>query len=363
MKQIIATILFLSLVASGFGQSRIKDIADVQGMTDIPVLGYGLVVGLDGTGDSPRALFTNQALKNMLDRFGITIASDRVRVRNVAGVMITASIPAFAKPGQKVDVLVSSIGDSKSLSSGTLLLTPVAGADQLVYGLAQGPVSIGGFSIESEGVRISQNANSVATIPGGLIVDKDVSYSLEDIESIRWTLRAADVTTATRMAQSINATLGEQLAIAIDPTTVEVAVNPGFDGGAMGLIALTEQLTVLPDVAARVVINERTGTVVVGVDVQLSTVAISHGSLSISITSTPTVSQPNAFSQGQTVAQPVSQIQVEQEGGGMMVIEKSASVGDIATALNNLGVSPRDIISIFQALKRAGALQGELVII
>jgi len=362
--------LFLLLLLAAFlpphelaAQSRIKDIADVEGVSPTPVIGYGIVVGLDGTGDSPRSLFTNQTLRNMLERFGISMANDRVRVRNVAGVMVTAELSPFAKQGQKVDVTISSIGDSRSLQGGTLLLTPLAGPDGEVYGLAQGPLSIGGFAIESGGVSIRQNAASVGRIPGGMIVEREPGASLADLEEVNYSLREPDYTTARRIAEAINQALNLEIAEAVDPVSVRVTVPPGYKGGAVGLVTDTENVLVNPDVPAKVVVNERTGTVVIGEKVQLSSVAISHGALSISIVSTPVISQPGAFSPGRTVSQQASQIQVQQQGTGVVVVQQSASVGDVAAALNSLGVAPRDIIAIFQALKQAGALRAELVII
>ncbi len=365
MIRIIAnTILVLLLVpVLLLGQPRIKDVTDVEGIASLPLIGYGIVVGLDGSGDSRSALFTNQAVLNMLDRFGITLESDRVRVRNVAGVMVTAEMPPFAKINQRVDVTISSIGDCRSLSGGTLLLSPLIGPDGEIYGIAQGPVSVGGFAVESEGVSVRTNATAVARIPSGLLIERELGYEIEGIETFRYALHQGDFTTARRIAETINDAFGEGTARAVDPVSIEVTVIPNYPGGAMAMISDTEQLNVEPDVEARVVVNERTGTVVIGSDVQLASVAVSHGSISISIVSTPMVSQPGAFSQGRTVQTQASQIQVQQEGTGVVVIEQSTSVGDVAGALNNLGVSPRDIIAIFQALKEAGALQADLVII
>ncbi|MFH0882761.1 MAG: flagellar basal body P-ring protein FlgI [bacterium] len=364
-KRIIAAALIALVLIPGFAfsQSRIKDLADVEGMGSMPLVGYGLVVGLEGTGDSPRSLFTNQALSNMLERFGINLTSDKVRTRNVAGVMVTATLNPFAKAGQRVDLNVSSLGDSRSLQGGTLLMTPVAGADEHVYGVAQGPISIGGYSVESEGVSVRQNAAAVGRIPGGLLVERELGISLGELEQFRWTLRESDFTTAQRIAEAINAQNGQNIAAAVDPISIQVNVPASYPGGAMGLIVDTESLPVNVDVPARVVINERTGTVVIGENVRLSSVAISHGALSISITNTPVISQPGAFSPGQTMVQRATQVQVQEQGTGVVVIQQTANVGDVAGALNSLGVTPRDIIAIFQALKKAGALQADLVII
>ena len=368
MKTTTKTIAFLFLLGlllpgTGSAQSRIKDLAEVEGLNDVPLVGYGLVVGLDGSGDSPRALFTNQALANRLERFGISIESYKVRVRNVAGVMVTATLNPFAKEGQMVDVTVSSLGDARNLQNGTLLMTPLMGPDEKVYGVAQGAISLGGFAVESGGVSVRQNASSVGRIPGGMLVEKEPGGTIEGIESFRYALRDPDFTTAKRIADAINTSIGNPIATAVDPISIQVQVPQNYTGGPLGLISDTESILVSPDVNARVVINERTGTVIIGDAVRLSSVAISHGALSISITNTPVVSQPGAFSQGQTSVQRATQVQVQQQGTGVVVIQQSASVGDVAGALNSLGVTPRDIIAIFQALKRAGALQAQLVII
>jgi flagellar P-ring protein precursor FlgI len=360
---IVAVVLILLITQLTFAQSRIKDLADIEGLSDIPLVGYGLVVGLDGTGDSPRSLFTNQAMSNMLERFGISINSDRVRVRNVAGVMVTANLNVFSKSGQKVDVIVSSIGDSRSLQGGTLLLTPLVGPNEQVFGVAQGAVSLGGFAVESGGVSVRQNASSVGRIPSGFLVEREPGATLEGLETIRYALHDPDFTTARNIAESINGVLGQSIATAIDPVTIEMVIPVNYPGGPLALITDTEILRVDKDVNARVVVNERTGTVIVGEEVRLSSVAISHGALSISIVNTPVISQPGPFSQGQTTTQNATQVQVQQEGTGVRVIQQTANVGEVAGALNSLGVTPRDIIAIFQALKEAGALQAELVII
>ncbi len=360
-----AILLIALLLVPGFaiGQSRIKDLADVEGLGSMPLVGYGLVVGLEGTGDSPRSLFTNQALSNMLERFGISVTSDKVRTRNVAGVMVTATLNPFTKGGQRVDVNVSSLGDARSLQGGTLLLTPLAGADEHVYGVAQGPISIGGYAVESEGVSVRQNAAAVGRIPAGFLVERELGVSLDGLEQFRWSLRESDFTTSRRIAEAINTSTGQTIATAIDPVSIQVSVPANYPGGALGLIADTESLPITVDIPARVVINERTGTVIIGENVRLSSVAISHGALSISITNAPVVSQPGAFSPGQTTVQRATQVQVQEQGTGVVVIQQTANVGDVAGALNSLGVTPRDIIAIFQALKKAGALQADLVII
>ncbi len=365
-KIIIATLLlcwFLIGASEAKSQSRIKDLASIENMDSMPLIGYGLIVGLAGTGDTPRTLFANQTLLNLLDRFGISVDSERIRVKNVAGVMVTAELPPFVKEGQRLDVTISSLGDARSLSGGTLLLTPLIGLDEEVYGVAQGPISLGGFMVESGGVSVSQNHPLVCRIPDGFHVEKTLNYTLADLETFRYALHQADFTTSTRIAEAINRELGREIASPLDPITVEVRVVPDFPGGIMGLIAATEVVSIEPDVKAKVVVNERTGTVVIGGNVKLSNVAVTHGALSISIETVPVISQPGAFSAGKTVTEQVTQIRMQQEGMKVNVIPESNNVQDVAAALNSLGVTPRDIISIFQALKETGALQAELIII
>ncbi|HEX04997.1 MAG TPA: flagellar basal body P-ring protein FlgI [Bacteroidetes bacterium] len=355
--------ILLFIAASAYGQQRIKDISNLQGQGGIPLIGYGIVVGLESTGDSPRSLFTNQALGNMMERFGISINSDRVRTRNVAGVMVTATLNDFAKPGQRHDVTVSSLGDARSLQGGTLLLTALVAPDETVYGIAQGPLSVGGFNIQQGSVSIRKNTSSVGRIPNGFLVELSPGKTIEDMQNIEFILNEPDYTTARRMAVAINTAMCEEIASALDPVSVVVEIKEDYPGGTMAQISDIELLMVVPDVEARVVVNERTGTVVIGAEVGISSVAISHGTLSISIVNTPVISQPGAFSQGQTVVRNATQIEVKEQGTGVVVMQEAASVGDVAAALNSLGVTPRDIIAIFQALQQAGALRGELVII
>jgi flagellar P-ring protein FlgI len=359
----VISLLLLTMVTSVHAQQRIKDISNLEGQGGIPIIGYGIVVGLEGTGDSPRSLFTNQALGNMLERFGISIDSDRVRTRNIAGVMVTSTLNEFSKPGQRVDVTVSSLGDSRSLQGGTLLLTPLVAPDDIVYGIAQGPLSVGGFHIEQGAVSIRKNTASVGRIPNGFLVERAPGNTIEDLEDIEFILNEPDYTTARRMADAINTAFGDDIALAVDPVSVVVQIDEDYPGGTTAQISDLELITVVSDVEARVVVNERTGTVVIGAEVSISSVAISHGTLSISIVNTPVISQPGPFSQGQTVTRNATQIQVEEQGTGVVVVEEAANVGDVASALNSLGVTPRDIIAIFQALQQAGALRGELVII
>jgi len=357
-------ILSLSYLRSTAGV-RIKDIAKIQGLRGTQLIGYGLVVGLDGTGDGRRSLFTIQSVTNMLKRFGITVPQHRVRLENVAAVMVTAQIPPFMKVGSRVDVIVSSLGDATSLEGGTLLLTPLFGPDGTLYAMAQGPVSIGGFNVETiGGERVRKNYTLVGRVPEGATVEKEIPQDFVKDQKLSLVLENPDFTTANRLAQAINQDLGKHIAVPVDAAQVTVNIPPDYQnpGGIVDFISRVESLEITPDEVARVVVNERTGTIIVGEKVTISTVAVSHGNLSIEITTIPVISQPPPFSKGKTVVVPQTETRVTTEEARMMVIEQTASVKDVAYALNALGVTPRDIIAIFQALKEAGALKAELII-
>lgn len=355
----------LLLIASAAGAVRVKDVGRLAGLTELRLIGYGLVVGLEGTGDSQKSLFTNQSLSNMLERFGISVESERVRAKNVAAVMVTAEVQPFSKTGARFDVIVSSLGDSKSLQGGILLQTTLTDKSGKLWGIATGPISIGGFNIEAGNVSVRQNYAAVGRVPDGGMMETDSETVLTDTTHLTFMLRNGDFTTARRMAEAINTHFADTIAHAVDPVSIDVDVPDVYAGSSqiVEFIAEVENITFNPDVAARVVINERTGTIVIGEKVSLSTVAISHGSLSITIKSTPMVSQPQPFSRGETRTEIFQEVTVEEEGTGVIVIPGTSTVGDVASALNRLGVTPRDIIAIFQALNRSGALQAELVII
>ncbi|HID10816.1 MAG TPA: flagellar basal body P-ring protein FlgI [Candidatus Latescibacteria bacterium] len=345
---------------------RVKDLVRVQGMEAFPVTGYGLVVGLDRTGDRNGAAFTAQSVANMLQHFGISVPKERIRPRNVAAVMVTASLPPSVRPGNRVDVVVASMGDARSLEGGTLLMTPLVGRDGEVYAYAQGPISIGGFNVEAGmGERLRRNYTLVGRVPGGGMVER-VPKLRPLGDTLTLVLHRPDFTTAVRIAEAINLSLfgGSKVAVASDAGTVALPIPPKYrvEGGVVELIAALEPVEVEPDEVARVVINERTGTVVVGQHVRVSDAAVAHENLTIRIGVTPVISQPLPFSRGQTVVVPEVQIAAETQVAGISALPASATVGDLAKALNALGVSPRDLIAIFQALKEAGALKAELVI-
>jgi len=353
-------------------QVRIKDLANIEKTSQTALVGYGLVVGLDGSGDritgQKGAVFTVQAIANMLTQFGITVNENDLRTRNVAAVMITSETPVFGRVGSRFDVVVSSLGDAKSLEGGVLLMTPLRDAGGDYFAMAQGAVSISGFNIETAtGEKVRQNVALVGRVPNGAILEKKVkSNNFDPTEPLRFILKAPDVTTATNFATAINTAQNNQIATALDPSLIEITypgdVQNSWD--AMQFVAGIETIIVETGNKARVVINERSGTVVVGGNVVLDEVMISHGSISIHTKVTPLVSQPEAFSEGETVSteQTTTEVNIE-EIGTIGVIPGTTSVSELAVALSELGVKPRDIIAIFQAIKETGALQADLVIL
>ncbi len=364
---ILVCVLLVALVlgAPGGGQEpevRIKDIARLSGVRSNQLFGYGLVVGLAGTGDSSGAFFTVQSVANMLNRLGIVVPPARLRVRNVAAVMATAELPPFAREGDRLDVTLSSLGDARSLVGGVLLQTPLQAADGNVYAVAQGPVAVGGAGESAGGSKAQINHLTVGRIPGGAIVERTVPTPVAETSVVSLVLLQPDFSTAMRVAEAINTGIGRNVAVAVDAARVDVSVPPDYPGGLVAFLARVESFTVRPDASARVVVNERTGTVVIGGAVRLLPVVVAHGSLRIEVRSEPQVSQPPPLSRGETRVVPRTQVTVTPEPGALLPIPGTNSVQDLARALNALGVTPRDLIAILQALKAAGALQGELVI-
>jgi flagellar P-ring protein precursor FlgI len=344
---------------------RIKDIADIKGVRSNQLVGYGLVVGLNGTGDSDDATFTIQSVAAMLEKMGVTVLPEDIEVDNVAAVMVTTDLPAFARKGSRIDVLVSSIGDAENLQGGTLVFTPLKGANGRVYAVAQGPISTGGFQVGSaSGSGVQKNFPTVGRVVNGALIEKEISINFNDKQSLTLTLRNPDFTTASRVSQAINLAFHEPIARTLDAGTVDVKVPLKFHGDTVQMVTMIEKLGVTPDSVSKVVINERTGTVIMGENVRISTIAIAHGNLSIEIKEDQRVSQPLPFSRGgDTVVVPESEVLVEEGNNPIFVVESGVSIGEVVKALNALGVSPRDLIAIFQALKAAGALQAELEII
>jgi flagellar P-ring protein FlgI len=346
--------------------SRVKDLVDVQGIRDNMLVGYGLVVGLNGSGDSLRnAPFTQQSLNTILERLGVNTRGTTMQTKDVAAVMVTANLPAFAAQGTRIDVSVSALGDAKSLQGGTLVVTPLFGADGEIYSLAQGPVAVGGFSAQGQGASVTRGVPTAGRIANGAIVEREIGFKLADAQTLKLSLRNPDLTTATRIAEAVNAYIGGNVAVVSDPSTVHLLVPTAYKGGVIGLLTDVEQLKVTPDEPAKVVIDENSGVIVMGADVRVSTVAIAQGNLTIRVTETPQVSQPTPFSEGGTTqVVPRTQIQVDDSHGNKMaVLSQGASLHQLVDGLNALGVGPRDIISILQAIKAAGALQAEIEVV
>jgi flagellar P-ring protein FlgI len=345
--------------------ARLKDIAALKGVRTNQLIGYGLVVGLNGTGDGTGTKFTIQSLVNMLERLGIHALPEKVKVENVAAVMVTADLPAFARIGNRTDVLVSSIGDAESLQGGTLLMTSLKGVDDQTYAVAQGPILVGGFASSGDaGGGVQKNHPTVARIPGGATIEREIPFEFNRLEELVISLHQPDFTTALRVAKAINARLGEEAAQASDSGTVRIRVDGGENRDLVGLVASLEQLEVDPDRKAKVILAERTGTVIIGESVRVSPVAIAHGNLSVEIKERKDVSQPAPFAErGRTVVTKDSDVNVTEEQRRLLLVESGASLGDLVSALNAIGVSPRDLITVFQAIKAAGALQADLEII
>ena len=344
-------------------QTRIKDIVDFEGVRENMLIGYGLVVGLNGTGDTlSSSIFTRESLVGMLERLGVNARDDSLKTDNVAAVMVTATLPPFAKQGTRIDLSLSAIGDADSLLGGTLLVTPLVGADGEVYAVAQGPVAVGGVSAGGAGAEVSKGVPTNGRIASGAIIEREISFDLQGLDTLRISLRNPDFTTARRIAQAINSFVGGPIAQSRDSATVSLVVPDNYRGKMVALITDIEQLRVTPDISAKVVIDEQTGIIVMGENVRISTVAIAQGNLTIRITETPQVSQPLPFSEeGETVTVPRTQIEIdEDEDKRLSVLSNSVTLQELVDGLNALGIGPRDMTSILQAIKAAGALQAEI---
>jgi flagellar P-ring protein precursor FlgI len=339
--------------------SRIKDLAEVRGVRDNALFGYGLVVGLAGTGDTERVLFTSQSMSGMLGRLGVRVDPADVRSRNVAAVMVTATLPTFSRPGSRLDVTVSSLGDARSLSGGTLVVTPLLGADGKVYATAQGAVQTGGVVVEAAGSRVQRNSAATGRVPGGASVEASVKPDL-DAGPVVLLLRQPDFSTAKNIAVAINGVLGEGRAKATDPAAVEIDRK---DETALDVVAKIESVEVAIATRARIVISERTGTIVAGDSVRIRPATIAHGSLQVAVQSSPVVSQPPPLSGGTTTSTNQAQIQVSEGTGPVRAVPGATTVSELVDALNALGASPRDLIDILQALKAAGAVDAEIVVL
>lgn len=357
-----AMILFASATTVD-ASSRIKDIVDFQGVRDNMLVGYGLVVGLNGTGDSLEdGHFTKQSLKAMLNRLGVKPTDDGLDSDNVAAVMVTASLPPFGRQGSRIDVTVSSLGDASSLLGGTLLVTPLLGADGEVYAVSQGQLAVGGFSAGGNAETVVKGVPTSARIANGAIIERELLFDISNLETVKLTLRNPDFTTSRRIAQAINAFLGTSAAVSADLTTVKVKVPSNYRDNVVNLLTDIEQLRVQPDQMARVIIDEQSGTIVMGENVRISTVAIAQGSLTIRITEAEQVVQPGPFAEvGDTATVDRTDIQIDEgEDKRLTVLPDGVTLQELVNGLNTLGIGPRDMITILQAVKSAGALQAEI---
>lgn len=346
--------------------SRIKDIVDIEGVRENQLVGYGLVVGLNGSGDSlNNSPFTERSLVAMLERMGVNVRGENMNTGNVAAVMVTATLPPFTNQGARIDIAVSTLGDATDLRGGTLLVTPLLAADGEVYAVAQGPVSVSGFGIEGDAATLVQNIPTAGRIPDGAIVEREIDFRLEDLQQIRLALKNPDFTTARRIAQAINGFTSANIADSENSASVILRRPSNYDGSIVDLITDIEQLPVQPDQPARVVISESSGVIVIGADVRISSVAIAQSNLTIKINETPQVSQANPFAeQGQTVVVPRTELEVNQgDDVRLSPLDTGVTLQDLVTGLNSLGMQPRDIITILQAIKAAGALQAEIEVI
>jgi flagellar P-ring protein precursor FlgI len=353
-------ILCLYIAPAG-ATSRIKDLANIEGVRQNQLIGYGLVVGLNGTGDTLNNIpFTKQSLQAMLERMGVNIRGANIRTGNVAAVMVTGNLPAFSTQGTRMDVTVSALGDSKNLQGGTLLVTPLLGADGNVYAVAQGSLAIGGFAAEGEASKIVRGVPTVGRISNGAIIEREIDFALNRLPNVRLALRNADFTTAKRIAAAVNDFLGNKTAEPVDPSTVLLNVPKEFKGNVVALLTEIEQLQVEPDISAKIVIDERSGIIVMGRDVRVATVAIAQGNLTITVSESRQVSQPNPLSRGRTVVTPRSRVGVQEDGKQLAVVKDGVSLQQLVDGLNALGIGPRDMIAILQAVKAAGAIQADI---
>jgi flagellar P-ring protein precursor FlgI len=345
------------------GTARLKDVASLQGIAQTPLVGYGLVVGLNKTGDKRQTIFSAQTLANMLERFGIAVSPGEMKIENVAAVLVTASLGPYTSPGAQIDITVSSIGDARSLQGGTLIPTPLRAPDGQIVVLGQGPLSIGGFGAGSGDTSVQVNHLTVGRVPSGGLVQISRIAAMPTTNELRFSLAEPDFVSAGRIAKAINLELGPGAAHAIDAGAVSVQVPEEYRGSVPDLIARLQPIPVTMDSVARVVINERTGTVVLGGDVRLGPAAVAHGSLAVRIATQLDVSQPAPLSQGQTTVTPQTEVTVDEKEAKLVTLEPGATLGDVVRALNLLGATPRDIIAVMQALKAAGALRAEIVIL
>lgn len=361
---IILAVFALIITTDAFAApARIKDIVDIEGIRENQLVGYGLVVGLNGTGDSlNNSPFTKQSLQAMLERLGVNTRGETLRTKNIAAVMITANLPPFATQGSRIDISVAALGDSDSLQGGTLLVTPLLGADGEVYAIAQGPVLINGFKAEGDGATIISGVPTTGKISNGALIERETSFRLGDQRTLRLALKNPDLTTSRRIALAINDYIGMATAVPEDPATVRLTLPRNFNGNIVDLLTDIEQLVVQTDLTAKIVIDENSGIIVMGKDVRVSTVAVAQSNLTVTIAESPEVSQPNPLTLGQTVVVPRTDLNVEVGGSNLALVPESISLQELVDGLNSLGITPRDLIAIIQSIKAAGALQAEVVV-
>jgi flagellar P-ring protein FlgI len=359
---LLTCLALIGATTPGFALSRIKDLATVEGVRQNQLVGYGLVVGLNGTGDTlNNAAFTKQSLQAMLERLGVNTRGANLRTANVAAVMVTANLPAFATQGTRLDVTVSALGDAKSLQGGTLLVTPLLGADGEVYAVAQGSLAIAGFQAEGEADKITRGVPTVGRISNGALIEREIEFQLNTQKAVRLSLRNPDLTTAKRIAAAINDFMGANTAEPTDPSTIAIQIPPKYRGNMIQLLTEVEQLRVEPDQTARIIIDERSGIIVMGKDVRVTTVAVAQSNLTVTISEQPQVSQPDALSNGETVVVPRTGVTVDTgEGNKLAMVREGVTLRELVDGLNALGIGPRDLIAILQAIKASGALQADI---
>lgn len=363
LKKILAAGLVLALFAAPVLADRLKDLARIKGVRNNQLVGYGLVVGLDGTGD--KAPFTNQTFRNMMNQFGVTLPEGvNPNLANVAAVTVSATLPPFAKPGQELDITVSSIGNADSLRGGTLLMAPLKGADGNIYAMAQGSLVVGGFGAQGQdGSRITVNIPSVGRIPNGATIEREVVSPFSKGDTITFNLLRPDFTTARRVVEAVNGHLGPDMAYAHDATSISVRA-PRDPSQRVSFLSILENIDIDPaQDAAKVVINSRTGTIVVGQNVKVSPAAVTHGNLTVTIQENPEVVQPNLFAQGETAVQQDSQIAITEDPARMFKFGPAVTLNEIVQAVNQVGAAPGDVMAVLEALKQAGALRAELIVI
>jgi flagellar P-ring protein FlgI len=360
LKTCVTALLLVLILPQLAPAARIKDIAAFDGVRENQLIGYGIVVGLNGSGDTDQTKFPVQSLVGALERMGVTVSRSEITVKNVAAVMVTALLPPFAKQGNRLDVLVSSVGDAKSLAGGTLLMAPLKGADSQVYAVAQGAILTNSFSYGGQAASSMKNHPTAGTVPGGALIERELPNVLAGKNALKLNLHQSDFTTAARVAGAVNERFKGGVATLTDPGSVQIAIPDAYQGRVIEFVAELERLEVNPDVTARVVMNERTGTIVMGENVRISTVAVSHGNLTVVVKETPKVSQPKALASGTTTVVPRTELKVAEDKVNLSLLREGANLGEVVRGLNTLGVTPRDLLGIMQAIKAAGALNAEL---